>query len=495
VSLKPFYVSAAVSVCCGVLVFFLFGLFAPSSRDQQTGNGYVVLAVDESRNDRRIRESLASLGLGGIISESGQEILMDDFGSLKMIPLDIFRDEIETFDPRDDGYAAKLSAFFVQGGNRLIFIPMDKNSGMRIGKLKKQLAHLFGAMQFSLSLLGKEGYSFPGFVLLAAACAGALFFSRSRRLFIFQLPVLLAFHGIGFSSFILAALFTGIWELLREPLRELSAVRYHNRPFDYAGKGINGMLNRLMPYSLNLILVLVFIVLLALICIGAELPPVPLAPACLSFILVHKLAFWTEAWRMRNNRHAPFTPVLILPLRVRTFSLFPLLLPFGAVYILALLLPLFPPGFKNSGEGNTLIDPGSFISLEDYGRHINFQNSFSYRPVGRTPGLGLLGEEEYLRYYLGEDGLIGGSTDNSGVEEINIPSFPLEKLMYFLVDYYKPGTGGVRNPLPGSSLLNIKEWISVGMIFIGCFLDLLQGGSRSKKRKKIPVFGDRRIAA
>ena len=479
---------------CGILVFFLFGLFGTMELNSPgSGNGYAVLAVEESRSDRHVRESLMSLGLGGIISESTQEIPVDDFGVLKMIPLETYHNEIETFDPRDNGYAAQVRSFFIQDGNRLFFIPADKINGIRIEKLKKQLAPLLGDLRFSLALLGQKRNPLLHLALLAAACAGVLYLSRSRRLFIFGLPVLLAFYRIGFSSFVLAAIMTGIWELLREPLGELSAVRYHARPFDYVGSGFNGLLKRLKPFRLNLFLILVFAVFFVLVSIVAALPPFPLAAGCLSFFFLYKLALWTEARRIRENRHIPFTPVLMLPLRVRTFSLVPLLLPFAAVSLLALFLSMLFPAFSGSIEKDQVIDPASFVSLEDYERHVGFQNSFSYRPVGQEPGMGMYKDDEYLRYYLGEDGLIAGSTDDSAKGEGDIPPFPLEKLMDFLVNYYK--SGAERDPLPGTSLINIKEWISVLILFSCCLLDLLQGGLRGNRRKKLPVFDDRRIAA
>ena len=466
------------------------------SDSPEAGNGYAVLAVDESLNDRHVRESLASLGLGGVVSESTQEILMDDFGALKMIPLDSYHDEIETFDPRNDGYAEKLRSFFVQGGKRFFFIPMDEISAIRIGKLKKQLVLLLGDTQFSLFFPEYKGNPFLYFALLAAACAGVLYLSRSRRLFILGLPVILAFCRIGFYSFVLAAIMTGMWELCREPLGELSAVRYYaRRPFDYAGNGFNGLLRRLRPYRLNLFLFLIFAVFLAVVCYTAALPPFPVALGCLCFFFLYMLAFWIEARRMRENRHVPFTPVLMAPFRVRTFSFFPLLLPFAAVSLLALFFSLLFPVFSGPGEKAHFIDSHSFVSSDDYELHAGFQKSFSYRPMSREGGTGILKGEEYLRYYLGEDGLIGGGIDSVERKEAYLPPFPLEKLMGFLLNYYKPGAGGEIVPLPGSSLMNFKEWISVAIILAGCLLDLLHGGFRSSKRKKLPVFRDRRIAA
>ena len=81
----------------GALFFCLFKFISPGgelSLDQGGSGAYgsgayescAVVIVDESENDRMIRESLA--GIGDFISESSQEILIDDFGALISIPLD-----------------------------------------------------------------------------------------------------------------------------------------------------------------------------------------------------------------------------------------------------------------------------------------------------------------------------------------------------------------------------------------------------------------------
>ena len=111
------YFAIAISVICGVMVFVLFKVYPREALN--VGERWAVLILDEAHEDRRIRESLA--GIGAFISESSQNIFIDDFGSVKKIPLDSYYDEIEAFDPRNDGYAEKLSAFFVRDGKRLFF--------------------------------------------------------------------------------------------------------------------------------------------------------------------------------------------------------------------------------------------------------------------------------------------------------------------------------------------------------------------------------------
>ena len=519
--------AALVSILCGLLVFSLFRFFPSSGTESgfgrlASGTPYAVLALDESQDDRHIREILTGGGIKGLISESSQEVPIDDFGVLKMVPLDSFRSEIETFDPRDDGYAAKLQSFFVRGGKRFFFFPLKDIFGNGAGRLKKQLGSLLGDIPFTFTVLDNRKPFFWYFALLAAACAFALYLSHSARLFAYELPVLLAFGWAGSSGFVLAAALAGIWELLREPAGELSAARrYKRNGLDYAGAGFEGLRERLKPFRINCLLSLFFAVFFIVFSIAEGLSFLPLVSGCLSFFFLYFLTFRVEARRARENRHILFTPVPLLPFKARTFSLFPLLLPFGAAAALALFLPLVFPAFASSAEDEPIADAKFLISAEDYNRHIDFENSFSYKTLDQDldqqaspeSGGGGLNQEGYLRYYLDEDGLIAESTDHAGELPLpedrriaDAPPFPLEKLMDYLLQYNDPGGAGQSDSEPrftaaGSSLFASKEWIPVAIILAAGILNLLRPGVgiqpwiRHKKKKRIPVFGDKRIAA
>ena len=520
--------SAVISILCGGLVFFLFRFYGtPGARPDESGTsnsgaGFAVLVLDESRDDRQIRESLARGGIDDVISESSQELPVDDFGELKMIPLDTFRNEIETFDPRDDGYAAKLDEFFVRDGKRFFFLPLKSLSGIRMAALKKQLSSLLGETPFTLGILGRNIPVLWYFALLAAACVFVLYFSPSRRLFVFELPVLLAFGWGGASAFFLGAVLSGIWELLREPMGEISASRRYGRLPIYAGAGFRGLWERLKPFRLNCFLVLLFLVFLVLFSFFGDLSPLPLVVGCVCFFLLYFLAFRIEAERIRKNRHILFTPVPLFPFKVRTFSLFPVLLPFGAGAALAVFLPAFLPAFSSTrGQDPALVDTRYLVSAEDYYRHVNFERSFSYRSLNenqdlsflQVPDEGAFEREEYLRYNLGADGLIGKGESYPPEDREELvpaegprtegrwtggPPFPLEKLMNFLVNYSKPagsGSGDIREPQNAAAAVKSWELIGVVIIFAACILDLLPPGIRGKKMKKVPIFRDKRIAA
>ena len=518
-SFRPSLVFAVIPLICGGIVFYSAGFArgglhsAASGADTGTAKNrsasFAVLSVDESLNDRRIRELFNSRGINNFHSESSVEIPVDDFGSLRMVPLDSFRSEIEEYDPRDDGFAQRMRAFFVHDGKRFFFFPLDAGSGNTAAALKKELPHVLGDTPYSFTVLKQPAAAFWISRFYAAACILSLYLSRSRGLYVFILPLLLGFVTGGFYIFILAAALAGIWELLRAPLGELTASGfYRRRGFgspqghgDYAGPGLRGLGERLRPYRANLLLVLLFIAVYVLVSAWWDLSPVLSSAALAGFALCYFLAVKAESKRAGAKGHILFSPVPMLPHRAKTFSLFPLLVPFGAAALLALLVPLLLAGNPFGSARSRSVDPLYFVSAEDYNRHIAFERSFSFRSLGAPVDGG------FLEYYRGKDGLIDGSTANPeswGTEVARLlgrmdqetPRFPLEKLMDFLIQYSHPEKLSRQND--GSELLllglPVKEWISVAAILTICLFDWIKPGNRSKKRK-YPLFGDKRAAA
>ena len=105
-------------------------------------------------------------------------------------------------------------------------------------------------------------------------------------------------------------------------------------------------------------------------------------------------------------------------------------------------------------------------------------------------------KQDYLRYYLGEDGLIAGNDAYPFSEDNEASPFPLEKLMDFLVKYNKTETGesaGIDKKPDKPVETALKEWILVAIIFIICLFDIFR--PRIVPKKKMPIIGDKRIAA
>ena len=503
-ALKLLLYSVLIPLATGAVLLSLLIFFAPKKSFIGSSNfdasdydaSCAVLIVDESEDDSAIQSKLTSGGLHNFISESSQLVAIDDFGVLKFIPLDSFYSKIESFDPRDDGYAARLRSFFVHDGKRFFF-RLTENPLDRTTDIEKQLDAILKGIPFTFVILARSAPVYFYFLFLAIGCVFALFFSSNRRLFVFQIPVLLAAGQAGFFSIILAAGLTGIWELLREPLLELFASRrYSRRLQDYAGSGLRGIIERLNPFRINLLLATLFFAFLLVFSLIGFLNPFLFLAVCASFSFIYLLSIKIDEERMRKRSHIHFMPVLLLPHKVKTFSFFPLLLPFGLLAIASFFLPT---GFDGPSRGPSPIDSGFLVSSGDYNRHIAFQESFSYMPLNQeqsTLGQDALIQNDYLQYYLGEDGLIKGNVAYAVSGDREPPSFPLEKLMDFLVKYNELTTGdsaGFEKPSGMSASTTLKEWISVAFIFVFCLLDIFR--PRIVPKKRIPIIGDKRIAA
>ncbi|MDR1587096.1 MAG: hypothetical protein LBS57_06550 [Treponema sp.] len=456
-ALRVHFLTAVVSVLSGLVVFFLFRSFMiPEIRE-----GYAVVAVDASLSDRHVRDLLGSAGFpDGCFSESNQWVYIDDFGDLKKIPLDIYQEEVELFDPRNDGFGERLKGFFVRNGKRFFFIPLEGGFGGR-KKLEKALASAMDQIPFSVEILGYSRPFFWYFVLSALAALGALFLSGFSRGFAFQIAVLLAFARGGPPALVLAGLLASFWALSRDPLEELFSARRY-RFASYAGRGIGALQEKLRPYRLNLILVFVFLLLFVFAAGIGGLSPLPVWIGFFSSWGLIVLSRASESERERRTGHVRFTPVIMGP--AKTLPLFPVAAVFAAAALLSLLLPLAFPSFAYPSPSGLLplSDRGYVISAAEYEQHAALARSFSLRPLGaglRYPDSVSGG---YSRYYLGEDGLIAGETEDP-LKELRareIPSFPLEKLMEFLLEY--------NNRAGKTAPAQFKEWIVAGLLVAAC---------------------------
>jgi hypothetical protein len=456
VALRLYLLAAVLSLLSGCTVFFLFRFFAPSD----TGAGYAVVSVDASLDDRSTGVLLDSAGLeGGYFSESTQWIEIDDFGTLRKIPLDTYSEEIESFDPRDDGFAEKLKGFFVRDGRRFFFLPLA-DSAADGKKLKNAVSSALENIPFDFEILGYYRPFFPCLVLLVPSVLAALLLSGFPPGFVFQVSPLLGFAAGGPPALVLAALLASFWALFRDPLNELFAASRYSGSF-YAGRGFRGgggreIGEKLKPYGFNLVLILVFLLLFGFAAVMGDLPLLPVSAGLVSSWGLSVLARAAETERQKKAAHVRFNPVIMLPGRVKSVPLFPVAAVFGPAVLLSLLAPQLFPSLSYPKEAPLVSDPRFLISPAGYEEHIAFERAFSRRPLGSyARGSG------YLHYYLGEDGLIAGTRDDGQDggegrgegEEEEIPSFPLENLMEFLLQYNK----GAEEAAPAQG----KKWPAV----------------------------------
>jgi len=177
---------------------------------------YAVLVCSESVPDREICQSLEDQGFSGLVSESGQWVLLDSFSGIEQIPLDEYHGRILSFDPRNDGYAEKLRSLFVQDGKRFVYIRLGSDAPSQI---EKKIISALGDTPHSLVYARRDnaGTGFSPLLLFALFCgsAGVLLAIRPLRSALRQaglascLPALSPLALGGAIGFALISLLTG----------------------------------------------------------------------------------------------------------------------------------------------------------------------------------------------------------------------------------------------------------------------------------------------
>ena len=466
---------------------------------------YAVLTVDASYPDRRIGNMLPPDLAEGYISESTQWVFLDDFGTLKRISLDEYPDRLEDFDPRNDGYGEKLRSFFVRDGKRLFFIPLAFDNPdwgtipvsdnwinkKQVERFEASLAASLGSIHFSIEFIGYEQPLLCYFLLFILASLGALILSDTPWFTATLLPVLGALVFAGPAGLALGAALIGLSGVLMALIRQLCAYRWDGQGmkylfiapvlgsllcmivlglwvgmfwdmpgvFGYTGEGMLGLADQ------NTLEGLGFPALL-----------------CVSCLLL--LALWTESNRGRSQ-------VYLLTAANRRASN-GTVIPFALVSLMALYIPSMM-GIQAYHAPGPVADPRYFIDPADYKRHLAFQESFSFIPLGlsRSDEDSRLG---YARYRLGEDGLIAGSGEHTSMypldENREIPPFPLEDLIAFLRDFKYTGPKNTSH-IPGIPMMGLVPILVVLGVYSMALFQVTQQG----KHKHLLVYHDKRIAA
>ncbi len=418
--------------------------FAAAAFPTEGGVGaYAALVFDASYSDREIGSRLAGSAFGNsFISESLQTVYLDNFGELEAIPLDEWAARLEDFDPRRDGYAEKLSAFFVRNGKRLFFVSLSEEMAkLDAVKLEAGFAAALGDIPFEAEFLIYDNPVAFYFMLFGAAAFLAVALSRSPWITLPLAPLFSGFAFIGSPGFVLAGILLVVAGALVGQLRELFAAtrygdakttvlaRFNNPLFGTKRTRLKIRALRAKPLGLllSLALFLLFGALYVYIGLSYEVPLMFLVAVFASECVILLLTLWAESKRGTAQDHIRFTPVPIL----RNTSGFPVftraIIPFALAAYLALVLP-DTLGLVTYRESRYLGDTEHLIAEDDYEAHITFQSSFSFTPLdGERDG-------DYTRYYLGDDGLITGTKTyrNGQFRRDGILPFSLEGLMDFL---------------------------------------------------------------
>ncbi|MDR1949546.1 MAG: hypothetical protein LBQ38_09145 [Spirochaetaceae bacterium] len=509
---KTLVISLSVSLFFGLLSFLYTGALSPGG----TGQGYGILSLDETFSDEGIAEALNRNGIGGVVSESSQWVFLDDFGNLERIPLGEYRERLEDFDPRNDGYAEQLRAFFVREGRRFFYIPLVSDRGK--GALQKRVALSLGDTPYSL-VLPRAPEQVPWlFILFGCAALGTLAFSLfppekgDKALFpaLSLMPLLAPFALSGSAGFALSGALFGLFGVTLAPLREF----FTSRRYRASSLSFRHWETRWGSDRVSWFLAVLFLLIYGLVCFTGGVPVLTALAAPVSFFSVLCTALWAEANQGKIRDHIRFLPVEIRDSRLRLSGFPRIVLPFALISLAALAPDSLVPGTgavfygdaDSGGVGGDLLLPAA----ADYYRHAAFQASFSLRPLGAGPEEAAgpeafpregLGDYPYLRYVLGDDGLIargvplldtrvypggdpgalGSGASMSGAGEL--PPFPLEDLTAFL-------GGRALTPEPGPG-----DLIPVCIILIPGFISFFGTGRQSRKKSGLLLYTDKQVAA
>ena len=368
---------------------------------------------------------------------------------------------MEPFDPRDNGFAEELRSFFVYGGNRSLFIPFGNFAGRLINERK--IASALVSVPHTVNVIGPAGSFHFWIILQLCAAAFAFFMVRNKRRFLMQLPVIVSFSLFGLHGIIMTGVLAGFRELLHEPLNEL----FSKRPF-------GNMKERFKSFrSVNLWIINFFIMYIVLSFI-LDIPAAAVWTGFAGLLVIEVLSYArTEKWE-----RASFTPVHILPFRPKITVFNQSMAVFAITALLGSLFMVIP-GVSSMLDNRYRQDLVNFPSASAYREHMEFQASFSYRPLGVSHG-------EYMTYMLGNDGLIAGTGNAVFVANPEIPVFPLDELTQFLLNYNSQGS-----EIPG---LFIKEWFSLAFILV-LFIPVRRIKKTGSKENIIYMFRNQRMAA
>jgi hypothetical protein len=435
------------------------------------------------------------------IGESTQWVCLDDFGELEQVPLDRYRDRVESCDLRDDGYAERLRSFFVFQGTRRLFIPL-KGAG---GGLEGRVAAALRDIPFSLAILTPPAFTdpksvvLPGMLFIAAAVC-TLFLSGEVLLCACFLPLWAVLAGLGVPGFALMALMAGLSRLLREPVREYFTMRRcgkdpgdqaprQDRVFTVLGVPLGGLIRAW-------ILPVLFLAGLGCITILGALPVFTCFLGILFFLILLCLSLWAESHRGAHRGHIHFRPVPITDSALRPFSYSRIMVPFTLTALVLLILstvfpagtsaPSAPAAASRGGREWTGWKSPLTPDAEAYREHVEFQQAFSFMPLHSGDGAETAAPPAYLRYGLAADGLIGGAVLGAevSVESADIPPFPLVDLIDFITNYTYTAMG-IGAPYSGALLCLV--------IVLGLGIPLIFRDRRGQR--KLAMYMDKRIAA
>jgi hypothetical protein len=507
--------SVIIAICLSLGACFLSFVSGLCSAGRGTGEGYGVLSLDQGCPDRTVGAALTAAGIEAYYSESNQWAYLDDFGELVKIPLDEYRKRLEPFDPRNDGYAEALDAFFVRNGTRRFYIPLEPGKGDPRKRLAGRVAGALGDTPYSLEfLVSKPPFSrhAVSFVFFGAAVLGSVFLSGRAFQMAFLIPPCVPLVFLGLPGFVLGGMLFGFSGSLCSSLDDFCSRRRRGEQFFRRPPG-----SCPGPFSFSQLMPLLFAASYWVIVSLGGVPVRSALPVFISCCVIPGILAGAEPDREGHVRFRPvpirkprLNPLVFLYLFKRNCP--PAILPWAPASVFALLLSLILPWSGPEPD----VDAAGDISLlysRDYEAHFEFQRSFSLRPLGAgkngefpehlpsfdsqadsslvPAGQGV--RSHYYHYSIGEDGLITGTAagnypfdmEAENPDEREHPPFLLADLMDFL-EGHTPVVNQVHTR---------NDLISIAFIVALAAPPFIHAGKRERKKRSLLILNDKRVAA
>jgi hypothetical protein len=463
--------------------------------ETRTPSGYTTLIFDEGKDEREIAALLTEHNIKSFAGESTARVFLNDFDGVQEMTLPEWRERLEPFDPRNDGYADKARSIFIGGGKRRIFIPSGELNGFLSSAPDQKVIDALESFGASVQLETLKQDKTPNRIIFILAALTLVFIARKiflikREAFIFHPPqavsalplvregrlVLTGFHYVigfipslailadsGAAGFALAALSLALFQLVRKPaLSFLTSLRYEKSRLAselllispvQRGRGILEML--FDEISVELPKIAVIAALWIVTCAAGKIP----FAAAFCFFLIFSLSFLSmlnlEARCGKIAAHIPFKFMPILPGK-RAKTAFPLLpVPLIAAALLQIALTSLSGAPASADPATALInlppawEKAPSVSERDYEAHFEFQKNFVFKNLNTAK------TDDYLRYSLGDDGLIASS---GALQAGNQTSAPPPWDLAPLVDFLQNGGGGASSRQPvntGSGILAV----------------------------------------
>jgi hypothetical protein len=378
-------------------------------------SGFAVVECPATISDEAVVKKLREAGITGAIHEGGQSVLLDDFSGLILVPLEQYDKRVLDIDPRNDGYAAKLKAFFTDGTTRRFFVPLGPLfARLDSDAIKESFIRILAPLPISGVFVREAEQSFPVLLVLFVIFAlWTISLAPSRYAALLLMPPLAPLVMAGPAAFTLVVELLAGYRALFQTLRSFCRAVLGHEKFtpsrnDSAAVGVSILFTALYAWTCRFNGVSLKFALSAL----------------LSFMVMALVATFFESGSGLKRAHIHFVSIRGKARILYTARFTLVLLPFTIGAIIAVFASWLCARELPS-EGFSRVPP---ISLADYKTHAAFESSFSFRSLYKYDK-----NKPFEHFIKNKQGLLSSALPAAARNRDNeIPPFPLTGLLAFL---------------------------------------------------------------